>query len=74
MRGSEATANGIIAWLRGYAEGRIDSRLSDERRRIPPHVILDFGNRGLLGMDVPAAYGGAGLGSRDCMRVAQQRT
>lgn len=51
---SEALAD----WLRDYARRRIHSRLIDERRCIPPHVALDFGNRGLLGMQVPAEQGG----------------
>ncbi|QNM98207.1 acyl-CoA dehydrogenase family protein [Chitinimonas koreensis] len=48
----------LADWLRDYARRRIHSRLIDERRCIPPHVALDFGNRGLLGMQVPAGQGG----------------
>lgn len=47
-----------LAWLREYAGRRINSRLMDERRSIAPHIVLDFGNRGLLAMQVPQAYGG----------------
>ncbi|MEM6404908.1 MAG: acyl-CoA dehydrogenase family protein, partial [Cyanobacteria bacterium P01_D01_bin.116] len=62
----------LIVWLRDYASNYINSRLIDERRSIPPHIVLDFGNRGLLGMQVPHEYGGLGLSNYDTMRVLQQ--
>jgi alkylation response protein AidB-like acyl-CoA dehydrogenase len=62
----------LIHWLRSYASDRINSRVIDERRCIPPHVVLDFGNRGMLGLQVPVNLGGAGLGHRDAMRVVEQ--
>jgi acyl-CoA synthetase (AMP-forming)/AMP-acid ligase II/alkylation response protein AidB-like acyl-CoA dehydrogenase/acyl carrier protein len=69
---SRQRADELITWLRGYADERINSRLIDERRSIPPYIVLDFGNRGLLGMQVPEAYGGLALGNHDMMRVLQQ--
>jgi acyl-CoA synthetase (AMP-forming)/AMP-acid ligase II/alkylation response protein AidB-like acyl-CoA dehydrogenase/acyl carrier protein len=69
---SKVCASELIVWLRDYASSYINSRLIDERRCIPPHIILDFGNRGLLGMQVPREYGGLGLGNYDTMRVLQQ--
>lgn len=69
---SKHRADDLIGWLRGYADERINSRLIDERRCIPPYIVLDFGNRGLLGMQVPESYGGMALSSRDVMRVLQQ--
>ncbi|NJR16077.1 MAG: AMP-binding protein [Calothrix sp. CSU_2_0] len=62
----------LIHWLRDYASHHINSRLIDERRCIPPHVVLDFGNQGLLGMQVPPSYGGLGLGNCDTLRILQQ--
>ena len=53
---SRSRADELIGWLRHYAEDRIDSRLFDERRCVPPFVILDFGNRGILGMQIPEEY------------------
>src|SRR6218665_363016 len=47
----------MAEWLGDYARRRIHSRLIDERRCIPPYVALDFGNRGLLGMQEPAEQG-----------------
>lgn len=63
---------GLIGWLRDYANHHINSRLMDERRCISPHVVLDFGNKGLLGMQVPSCYGGLGLGHTDTIRILQQ--
>jgi acyl-CoA synthetase (AMP-forming)/AMP-acid ligase II/alkylation response protein AidB-like acyl-CoA dehydrogenase/3-oxoacyl-(acyl-carrier-protein) synthase/thioesterase domain-containing protein/acyl carrier protein len=62
----------LIAWLRDYATTRINSRMMDERRSIPPHIVLDFGNRGLLGLQVQKAYGGLDVSHRDTMRITEQ--
>ncbi|MFZ4826290.1 MAG: AMP-binding protein [Phototrophicaceae bacterium] len=62
----------ILEWLRGYAETRINSFQMDERRTIAPHIVLDMGNRGLLGLQVPKQYGGLELSSLDTMRIIQQ--
>ncbi|MBM3779486.1 MAG: AMP-binding protein, partial [Acidimicrobiia bacterium] len=70
--GSAARADEAIRWLRDYAERRIDSRLIDERRTIPPHVVLDFGNHGLLGLQAPREAGGLALSHRDLFRVLAQ--
>nr|WP_310136861.1 AMP-binding protein [Burkholderia ambifaria] len=67
-----STVDDLIDWLRCYARTRIDSRSIDERRTIPPHIVLDFGNRGILGMQVDRSCGGLGLGHRDMLRVISQ--
>ncbi|MCC5622745.1 AMP-binding protein [Nostoc sp. CHAB 5715] len=72
QRKEEEQADRLIEWLRDYANEHINSRLIDERRCIPPHVVLDFGNQGLLGMQVPPSYGGLGLGHTDTIRIIQQ--
>ena len=69
---SRRRADELIGWLRQYAEERIDSRLFDERRCVPPFVILDLGNRGILGMQIPEEYGGLALRNSDFMRVLEQ--
>ncbi|WP_293022455.1 MULTISPECIES: acyl-CoA dehydrogenase family protein [unclassified Moorena] len=69
---SKARADDLLEWLRSYANERINSRLIDERRCIPPYIVLDLGNRGLLGMQVPPNYGGIGLSNQDTLRVIQQ--
>jgi alkylation response protein AidB-like acyl-CoA dehydrogenase len=44
----------------------------DERRTIPPYVALDFGNHGLMGMQVEERFGGLALRNRDLARVLEQ--
>ncbi len=69
---SRTRADEIIAWLREYADTRVNSFLMDERRSIPPYIVLDFGNQGILGLQAPREIGGAGLSYRDTLRVAVQ--
>lgn len=59
-------------WLRGWAPRRLDSRLMDERRTMPPHVLLDLGNHGFLGMQAPLALGGKALATGDLLRLMEQ--
>jgi alkylation response protein AidB-like acyl-CoA dehydrogenase/acyl-CoA synthetase (AMP-forming)/AMP-acid ligase II/acyl carrier protein len=68
----DAGVDAILHWLRDWAARRVDSRLIDERRTIPPHLVLDLGRSGLLGMQVPRKWGGLGLGVLDQMRVTEQ--
>ncbi len=70
--GKTARVADLQEWLRDYASTRLNSRLMDERRTIPPHVVMDFGNRGLLGMVAPEAYGGLGLSNLEIIEVVQQ--
>ena len=44
----------------------------DERRSIAPHVMLDFGNHGILGLQVPREYGGRGFTYRETLKVLEQ--
>jgi acyl-CoA synthetase (AMP-forming)/AMP-acid ligase II/alkylation response protein AidB-like acyl-CoA dehydrogenase len=69
---SRRRGDDLIGWLREYAADRINSRLMDERRCIPPYILLDFGNRGLLGMQVAETYGGLALRYADFFRVLEQ--
>lgn len=62
----------LAAWLRGYGAERLNSRLMDERRSIPPYVVLDLGNRGVLGLPAPVEYGGLGLDNRELAVALQQ--
>lgn len=62
-------ADELIAWLRDYAQRRINSRLIDERRCLPPNIVLDFGNRGVFGLTAPESYGGLNLSHSDALRV-----
>lgn len=69
---SAAQADAMIAWLRQYAPRRLDSRLADERRTLAPHIVLDLGNQGFFGLQVPRHLGGAGLQTADLLRVMEQ--
>ena len=60
-----------LAWIRTYCATRINSFVIDDRRTIPPYVVLDFGNQGLLGMQVPREHGGLGFSTRDFLRVLE---
>lgn len=69
---SRVRADAMIAWFRQYAARRLQSRLGDERRTIAPYVVLDLGNQGFFGLQVPRALGGAGLVTSDLLRVMEQ--
>lgn len=69
---SRQRADGLVHWLRDYGNHRINSRLIDERRSIPPYIVLDFGNQGIFGLQVAEKYGGLGLRNRDMVRVIEQ--
>jgi natural product biosynthesis luciferase-like monooxygenase protein/amino acid adenylation domain-containing protein len=72
LHDSQERASEIVRWLRDYVSTRLNSQLIDERRCIPPYVVLDFGNRGILGMEVPRSYGGSQLSITDSLRVMEQ--
>ncbi len=67
-----ARVEGLLAWLREFGARRVDSRLMDERRTIAPHIVLALGRKGLLGMQIPSAYGGLGLDTGATLRVLEQ--
>ena len=69
---SAETVQDTLNWLRHYAEQRINSRLIDERRSIPPYIVLDMGNRGLMGLHVPVEQGGAGFSYQQAIEIYQQ--
>jgi alkylation response protein AidB-like acyl-CoA dehydrogenase len=65
-------AEKLMAWLREYSASRLDLQLADERRSFAPHVLLDLGREGFLGVNGEAEYGGLNLGPSDCFFVAEQ--
>ena len=69
---SAQRADEVAHWLRKYAAERVNSRLIDERRCITPSIVLDFGNRGLLGLQAPLEAGGLQLDYRDAVRIMEQ--
>lgn len=69
---SKISADRLIGWLQDYAKRRINSRMIDERRCIPPYIAIDFGNQGMLGLQIPKQYGGLALNNVDALRVFEQ--
>ena len=69
---SACKAEALSLWLRDYASTRLNSVLMDERRCVPPHVVLDFGNQGLFGMATSESLGGLGLDLSHQMQVQAQ--
>jgi 7-keto-8-aminopelargonate synthetase-like enzyme/alkylation response protein AidB-like acyl-CoA dehydrogenase/acyl carrier protein len=62
----------LIAWLKNYAQAKINSRLADERRSIQPNVLLDFGDRGLFGLVIAVSKGGFGASHAEAALIMQQ--
>jgi alkylation response protein AidB-like acyl-CoA dehydrogenase len=62
----------MLTFLREYAQNFLNSRLMDERRSLPPALVSDFAEVGLLGLQVPRRYGGQDLSYADMNRVFTQ--
>jgi alkylation response protein AidB-like acyl-CoA dehydrogenase len=62
----------MLEFLREYARNFLNSRLMDERRSLPPALISDFADVGLLGLQIPREHGGQDLSHLDMNRVFTQ--
>lgn len=62
----------LLDWIDDWGLRRVNTMLMDERRSIPPHVVLDLARRGVLGMQVPRAEGGLGLDDSGMLRVLER--
>lgn len=62
----------LIEWLRHYAENHFNIFLADERRCLPPSIVLELGNHGFMGLCVPTKYGGLQLKHKDYYQVIMQ--
>jgi acyl-CoA synthetase (AMP-forming)/AMP-acid ligase II/alkylation response protein AidB-like acyl-CoA dehydrogenase/acyl carrier protein len=60
-----------VAWIHNYFKHRVNSYLIDERRTMPPYIVLDLGNQGLLGMLVPKKYGGLEFSTCDFLKILE---
>jgi acyl-CoA synthetase (AMP-forming)/AMP-acid ligase II/alkylation response protein AidB-like acyl-CoA dehydrogenase/acyl carrier protein len=69
-RGEDVDA--ICTWLQHLARRRVNFRLMDERRAMSPYLVLELGNRGMLGLERPRSEGGAGLSVRQALDVIEQ--
>jgi len=68
---SSSTA-GMLRFLRTYAQNFLNSRLMDERRSLPPAMISEFAEAGLLGLQVPRELGGQDLSHSDLNQLFTQ--
>jgi alkylation response protein AidB-like acyl-CoA dehydrogenase/acyl carrier protein len=57
------------AWIVDYCNRRANFRLMDERRGLAPHLVLEFGRRGLLGLTTARAFGGRGATMIELLEV-----
>ncbi|MEU4623558.1 acyl-CoA dehydrogenase family protein [Actinoplanes sp. NPDC023801] len=71
LPGASSTAR-MLTFLREYAQNFLNSRLVDERRSVPPAMVSDFAEAGLLGLQVPRRYGGQALSHTDAKQVYTQ--
>ncbi|MDX3760028.1 acyl-CoA dehydrogenase family protein [Streptomyces sp. AK02-04a] len=62
----------ILEFARSYASERINSRLIDDRRSLPPTLISDLAAAGLFGLRLEKRYGGRELPCCDFFRVMEQ--
>jgi alkylation response protein AidB-like acyl-CoA dehydrogenase len=65
--GEEASVRSIEALLQGLRSRRMHS----QNRDISP-LVIDLGQQGLLGMQIPVHYGGLGFDHSSTLRVLQQ--
>ena len=63
--------NSILSWL-DTLSSKYDFLLADERRMLPPNILLEFGNRGLFGLQVDKKYGGLGLNFSNAVKIIEK--
>ena len=61
-----------IAWGRDYFARRVNSRWVDERRCIPPHILMDLAKAGMFGFNIEQRFGGRALRAADWGRLLGQ--
>ncbi|WP_306208115.1 acyl-CoA dehydrogenase family protein [Actinoplanes sp. RD1] len=71
-RPEPSSATRMLQFLRSYAQDFLNSRLMDERRSLPPALMSEFADAGLLGMQIPREFGGQELSHTDMNRVFTQ--
>lgn len=64
-----ASAARMLDFLRQYTRNYVNSRVMDERRAFPTALVPDFGEVGLLGLQIPKQYQGQDLSHVDTTRV-----
>ncbi|MFW5875336.1 MAG: acyl-CoA dehydrogenase family protein [Myxococcota bacterium] len=66
------TVTRLLNDLRRLATERIDPRLIDRERHVPPEVMAGLRDLGLFGWGVPVEYGGLGLSPKGHVRVMEE--
>ncbi len=68
-RDEAARVGGLIDCLRGIERDLVDSNAIDEHETVPEPIVRALADGGLLGLTIPAEYGGAGLSPAGYARV-----
>jgi acyl-CoA dehydrogenase family protein 9 len=63
---------GLVKSVRELAETSIDPRRMEDDRWVPDELLLEMGERGLMGLYVPEEYGGQGLSQTGYCRVFEE--
>lgn len=66
------TADRVIEWLRRYADTNGERHGDDVLRTLSPSLLREFGEQGLLALQVSTQHGGLGLGHSETARVLEQ--
>ena len=69
---SAGRADTVLVALRELATHRYNAMLADERRTLPPAVVMELGRLGVLGLQAPQAAGGLALRTLDMLRLIEQ--
>src|SRR5918994_2929388 len=69
---ASVSAARMLDFLRQYARNVLNSRLMDERRSLPPALVSDFADVGLLGLQIPKRFLGQELSNVDMTRAFTQ--
>lgn len=69
---SKKITSELMVWLRDFFAHRVNSRWADERRCIPPYIVMEFARKGILGFNIDEAYGGLGLQCQDWIKLIEQ--
>ena len=66
------SASMILDSIRRFFAANVDSAKIDREHRIPPEVLDGLKGLGLMGLQIPTEYGGAGLSSMAYARIMQE--
>ncbi len=67
----QARADEAADKVRTYADEHIDDRTIDREARIPDEVVRGLADLGVLGMTIPAEFGGTGFNQQQYLRIME---